>query len=59
MDNELEKEGHYEKYLSTKRGLNYTYSKYVQHTLSFKSTRRTDSKMIRVLMETGFFYKKD
>jgi nitroreductase len=57
-DKELEKERYYEKYVSAKRGSTCTHSKDIQRITSFKSARRTDAKMVRVLTETGFFYKK-
>jgi len=58
MDEKLEKEGHFKKYLSTKRGAKYTYSEYIQSITSLKSTARTDARIVRVLEEAGFFYSK-
>jgi len=57
MDEELKKEEYYKKY--TKHGSTCTYSKDIQHITSFKSTTKTDAKIVRVLTETGFFHNKN
>lgn len=62
MNNELQKEGYYQKYgnqKNTRRKSTYNYSKHIRQKTALKSMKEHDAEIIPVMKKTAFFPSKE